>query len=251
MNGLLSCKNATTSSMIQIVIAQGDVDFVEQNELDLRDPESLFGLFPACRARRQYRAPVLGFPGKAFARHDELALVAKRSVRNVRSPVAQLPLMNCTTAQGISWAMQRMIMPKPTGRFALARPRVDNDQTLLFGLGLHHAVTGGFDLFHLSRCGGCFRSVMGCSVESLDNARAAKATPCWCLCLEQVKRECDRGRLFVRIIAQSAAAPATVTGEVAPQPLAQSGREGSGAPTRPRSKTGLTSASRETCQRRL
>ena len=31
----------------------------------------------------------------------------------MRSPVCQPPLMNCTTAEGMPWAMQRRIMPKP------------------------------------------------------------------------------------------------------------------------------------------
>jgi hypothetical protein len=36
--------------------------------------------------------------------------------------VSHVPLMNCTTAQGIPWAMQRMIIPKPDDDLPLPAP---------------------------------------------------------------------------------------------------------------------------------
>ncbi len=51
---------------------------------------------------------------------------AQRSAKWVwirsRSPVAMPPLMNCTTAQGIPWAMQRKIMPKAAELLPLPLP---------------------------------------------------------------------------------------------------------------------------------
>ncbi|GAA0305911.1 hypothetical protein GCM10008966_28100 [Rhodovulum strictum] len=64
-------------------------------------------------------------------------------------------------------------------------------------------------------------------------------TPALVPAFGQVKRECDKGRKV-----RSAAAPATVTGEVAPPPLADRlGRQGNRQGHEP-----LKSASRETCQ---
>ena len=72
-----------------------------------------------------------------------------------RSP--QEPLMNCTTAQGMPWPMQRRIIPNPELDLPLPGPVWMMISPFFAGLGGHHPVACGLDPGHLAPMALVFR----------------------------------------------------------------------------------------------
>src|SRR6185437_626821 len=64
-------------SDIEIIIAQRDIDFVEQHQPDVRVPDQFLGLLPAGAGGGNVAGAVLGLPGKALAHGVELAKLRK------------------------------------------------------------------------------------------------------------------------------------------------------------------------------
>ena len=52
---------------IEVVIAQGDIDLVQQDEPHIRVTDHAFGGLPPGPGRCDIAVAVLGFPGEAFA----------------------------------------------------------------------------------------------------------------------------------------------------------------------------------------
>ena len=95
---------------------------------------------------------------------------AQRSAKCVwirsRSPVAMPPLMNCTTAQGMPWAMQRKIMPKaaellplPLPVWTMIRPRSSVLSAMIFSRAA--AIFAIFAAWRAASSGGRSRSCGG------------------------------------------------------------------------------------------
>ena len=62
---------------VQIVIAQRDIDLVQQHEINLWVQNHFLGLFPSRTRRRDVTFAVLGFPCEALTRDNKFALVRK------------------------------------------------------------------------------------------------------------------------------------------------------------------------------
>src|ERR1700709_1137395 len=67
-------------SDIEIVVAQRDVDFVEQHELNIRVPDQFLGFLPARPGGSNVARLVLGLPGKTLAHGVELAKIGKMTL---------------------------------------------------------------------------------------------------------------------------------------------------------------------------
>ena len=62
---------------VQIVIAQRDIDLVQQHEINLWVQNHFLGLFPSRTRRCNVTFAVLGFPCEAFTRDNKFALIRK------------------------------------------------------------------------------------------------------------------------------------------------------------------------------
>ena len=86
---------------IKVVIAQGDVDLVQEDEFDPGIEDLFLCDAPAVLGRRDVAVAVLGFPCKPSPDTKKRTSSENLSRRKVFSPVSQLPLMNWTTAEGM------------------------------------------------------------------------------------------------------------------------------------------------------
>ena len=62
---------------VQIVIAQRDIDLVQQHEINLWVQNHFLGLYPSRTRRCDVTFTVLGFPCEALTRDNKFALVRK------------------------------------------------------------------------------------------------------------------------------------------------------------------------------
>ena len=160
---------------VQIVIAQRDVDFVQQHHADLGVADQFFGLVPAGTGGGDVARLVLGFPGKALAHGVKLAQPAE--MRGQQAAFAGVPCALDELHHRAGHPMRDAAQdhPEPGRGLALALAGMNDHQPLFAGLSRHHAVAGGLDPCHLLGVAGVFIGIHRALLRLTSRGRARTA----------------------------------------------------------------------------
>ena len=136
---------------VDIIIANGDVDLVQQDHLVRRVADQLFRLLPSGLCHLDVARAVLCFPREALTHRVELADIAELGVDQITLAAIHATLDELHHGAFHVGSNAAEDHPERGRAFALALARMHDDQTFLVGLGRHDLITGGFLLCHL--CG--------------------------------------------------------------------------------------------------
>ena len=134
---------------IDIVIADRDVDLVQQHHPVGRITDQLLCLGPSGLGHFGVAGLVLGFPGKPLAHRVKRALCAELAQNQVSFTRRHAAFDELHHSAGQPVGDAAKDHPECGRRLALALAGMDDDQPLLVGLGRHDLVACGLFLGHL------------------------------------------------------------------------------------------------------
>src|SRR5262249_11732748 len=141
------------ASEVEILIAQRDVELVEDHEIEALVGHELERLRPGALGRRDIPREVLRLPGESFAHRMPCDLLAERgqSITLGRVPGALDELHDADTLAAADHAQGK---PERRRGFSLAGPRMNDEEPFLHGLAGDLGVLHGLALGHLAAVAG-------------------------------------------------------------------------------------------------